>query len=135
MQNTLGATLLGPGDSGRATVLFEKARATRSAKLGPDRPDTLMSMNNLAEAYHEAGKGLLDSDTVPISMNESVHEFNKLDPKQVSETQAFSAIAKKRPNCGNRRPWPSIGSLKLVDSRTNRDRRSQPEESILTPIN
>ena len=37
-------------------MLLEKARATRQAKLGPEHPDTLTSMNNLAVAYQAAGK-------------------------------------------------------------------------------
>jgi hypothetical protein len=56
MQHTLGLSLLGLGDPARAIVLFEKARTTRSAKLGLDHPDTLMSMSYLAEGYHSAGK-------------------------------------------------------------------------------
>jgi serine/threonine protein kinase len=56
MQNTLGLSLLGLGDPAQALVLFEKARATRAARLGPDHPDTLGSMNDLAVAYQDAGK-------------------------------------------------------------------------------
>jgi serine/threonine protein kinase len=56
MQNTLGLSLLGLGGASQAIILFEKARATRSANLGPDHPDTLMSMNNLAQGYQDAGK-------------------------------------------------------------------------------
>ena len=56
MQNTLGISLLGLGDPGQAIILFEKARATWTAKLGSDHPDTLASMNNLALGYLSAGK-------------------------------------------------------------------------------
>ncbi len=56
LQNTLGLSLLGLGEPGRAIVLFEKSRATRAAQLGPDHPDTLGSMNNLAAGYHDAGQ-------------------------------------------------------------------------------
>jgi eukaryotic-like serine/threonine-protein kinase len=56
MQHTLGLSLLGLGDPARAITLFEKARATRSAKLGSNHADTLTSMSYLAEAYHSAGK-------------------------------------------------------------------------------
>jgi tetratricopeptide (TPR) repeat protein len=56
MQNTLGGSLLGLGEPSQALILFEKARATRAARLGPDHPDTLRSMNNLAEGYQAAGK-------------------------------------------------------------------------------
>jgi len=56
MQNTLGESLLGLDDWGQAIILFEKARATRTAKLGIDHHDTLMSMNSLATGYRDAGK-------------------------------------------------------------------------------
>ncbi|HEY7326757.1 MAG TPA: serine/threonine-protein kinase [Gemmataceae bacterium] len=56
MQNTLGASLYGLGDPTQALILFEKARATRAARLGPDHPDTLKSVNNLAAGYLAAGQ-------------------------------------------------------------------------------
>ncbi len=56
MQITLGQSLMGLGDPRQAIILFAKARATRTAKLGADHPATLSSMNNLATGYLEAGK-------------------------------------------------------------------------------
>ncbi len=56
MQDTLGRSLLGLGDPGQAIILFAKARATRTAKLGADHPLTLMSLGNLAAGYAAAGK-------------------------------------------------------------------------------
>jgi tetratricopeptide (TPR) repeat protein len=56
MQNTLGESLLGLGESSQAIILAERATATWAAKLGPDHPDTLASMNNLAMGYVAAGK-------------------------------------------------------------------------------
>src|SRR4029077_3624143 len=56
MQNRFGASLLGLGEPGKAIVPVEKTRAPRLAKLGPDHPDPLSSMKNLAEAYRAAGK-------------------------------------------------------------------------------
>jgi len=56
MQNKFGLSLLGLGEPGKAIVLLEKARATLQAKLTPEHPDTLTSMNNLAGAYQTAGK-------------------------------------------------------------------------------
>ena len=44
------------GYPARAMALFTKARATFAAELGPDHPDTLMSMNNLAVSYVDAGQ-------------------------------------------------------------------------------
>ena len=56
MQEKFGSSLLGLGEPGKAIALLEKARATREAKLGPEHPDTLTSMNNLAVASQDAGK-------------------------------------------------------------------------------
>ena len=56
MQNNLGVSLLGLGESGKAIVLLMKALSTRQAKLDPHHPDTLTVMDNLASAYRTAGK-------------------------------------------------------------------------------
>jgi tetratricopeptide (TPR) repeat protein len=56
MQDKFGRSLIGLRAEGKAIVLLEKARATRQARLGPDHPDTLQSMSNLAMAYQTAGK-------------------------------------------------------------------------------
>ena len=53
---TLGESQIGLGYPEKAIALFTKARATFTAQLGPDHPDTLRSMNNLAEGYKAAGK-------------------------------------------------------------------------------
>ena len=44
------------GKLDRALPLFEETLAMRKAKLGPDHPYTLTSMNFLAAAYQDAGK-------------------------------------------------------------------------------
>lgn len=56
LQNRLGLSLLGLGDAGRAITLFARARDTQRSLLGPEDPDTLSSMHNLALAYMEDGK-------------------------------------------------------------------------------
>jgi len=56
MQNTLGMSLLGLGEASLAVEVFQKALATRKAKLGPDHPDTLISMNELAWACQDSGQ-------------------------------------------------------------------------------
>jgi tetratricopeptide (TPR) repeat protein len=56
MQVKFGNSLVSLGEYGKAIVLLEKARATRQARLGPDHPDTLLGMDNLAWAYQYAGK-------------------------------------------------------------------------------
>ena len=39
-----------------ALPLFEETLKIQKAKLGPDHPDTVTIMNNLAQAYQAAGK-------------------------------------------------------------------------------
>jgi hypothetical protein len=56
MQDRFGQSLIGLGEPGKAIVLLEKARATFQARLGPDHPNTLTSMSNLAVAYQDDGK-------------------------------------------------------------------------------
>ena len=56
MQITLGRSQIGLGYPEKAITLLTKARASFTAQLGPDHPDTLGSMNNLAEGFKAAGK-------------------------------------------------------------------------------
>ena len=56
MQDTLGLSLLGLGKFGLAIEVLQRARDTMNAKLGPDHPDTLKTLNNLGLAYWYDGK-------------------------------------------------------------------------------
>lgn len=56
LQSILGNTLKELGNAAKAVELLEKARSVREQKLGADNPDTLLSINNLALAYQEAGR-------------------------------------------------------------------------------
>ena len=55
MQNVLGHSLLGLGDSKRAITVFEKSSAALKSNLGDRDPMTLSSVNNLALAKLESG--------------------------------------------------------------------------------
>ena len=46
----------GLGEMDKALPLFEKTLKLRKAKLGPEHPDTLVSMSALAMAYKSVGK-------------------------------------------------------------------------------
>ena len=54
--NNLATGYLTAGKLDKALPLFEETLALQKAKLGPDHPDTLLSMNNLAGGYLTAGK-------------------------------------------------------------------------------
>ncbi|HXG09867.1 MAG TPA: tetratricopeptide repeat-containing protein kinase family protein, partial [Gemmataceae bacterium] len=56
LRDRLGRTLLSLGRAKEAIEFVSWARETRQAKLGPDHPDTLNSMGNLALGYRAAGK-------------------------------------------------------------------------------
>src|SRR4051812_29934477 len=45
-----------PGNLAKALPLYEAMLEKRKSKFGPDHPDTLVSMNNLASAYQAAGQ-------------------------------------------------------------------------------
>ena len=54
--NTLAFGYWRAGKLDLALPLFEETLKLRQAKLGPDHPDTLVTMNNLASAYRDSGK-------------------------------------------------------------------------------
>jgi tetratricopeptide (TPR) repeat protein len=57
IRETLGGSYLFLGAPDKAIPQHERARAIRAQLLGPEHPDTLHSMYNLASAYLEAGRG------------------------------------------------------------------------------
>jgi serine/threonine protein kinase/tetratricopeptide (TPR) repeat protein len=56
IRDALGESYYFLGDPAPAVRQHERARALRAAALGPDHPDTLASMGNLAMAYLAAGR-------------------------------------------------------------------------------
>lgn len=56
MQQTLGASLLGLGESGQALIVLQKAVDTQQLLLGQDHPKTIASMGTLAEALRVSGQ-------------------------------------------------------------------------------
>ena len=50
------AVAYGGREAGPGPTAFRGKLKLRKAKLGPDHPNTLTSMNNLAKGYHAAGK-------------------------------------------------------------------------------
>jgi serine/threonine protein kinase/Tfp pilus assembly protein PilF len=58
LQDRLGRTYLGLGQTAKAQALITRAVAIRQAELGANDPLTLVSMRNQARAYQYAGKPL-----------------------------------------------------------------------------
>jgi tetratricopeptide (TPR) repeat protein len=56
LRHALGITLSGLGEYPKAAMLLEQALAGRRRHLGPDHPDTLESLSQLAYAYHAVGQ-------------------------------------------------------------------------------
>ena len=56
LRMTLGTSFWYLGEAGIAAEQFQKARALYTQHLGPDHPDTLRSMNNLANSYAALGR-------------------------------------------------------------------------------
>lgn len=54
-RNNLGAAYVAAGRAAEAIPLYEQTQAACERVLGPDHPLTLISPDNLAEAYREAG--------------------------------------------------------------------------------
>jgi serine/threonine protein kinase len=56
IRDTLGTTYLYLGEPALAIRQYERSRQLRRDLLGPDHPDTLATMNNLAGAYYTGGR-------------------------------------------------------------------------------
>jgi tetratricopeptide (TPR) repeat protein/tRNA A-37 threonylcarbamoyl transferase component Bud32 len=99
MQAKFGKSLLGLGEPGKAIVLLDKAVATQQAKLGPDHPDTLASMNNLASAHQEAGKLAL---ALPLFVETLKLRQAKLGPDHVRTLASMGNLASAYQAAGQR---------------------------------
>ncbi|HKI20126.1 MAG TPA: serine/threonine-protein kinase, partial [Isosphaeraceae bacterium] len=56
LYSAIGQTYTGLGMPRESFVVFQRAFELRRANLGENQPETLESMNNLASAYHDAGR-------------------------------------------------------------------------------
>ena len=68
--DNLATSYAAAGQNDRALKLIEETLALRKAKLGPDHPDTLRSMNNLAISYpppaRTTGRSKLREETLAL---------------------------------------------------------------------
>jgi len=63
IRNVMGLTYHYLGECSAAARQHERALSLYRSHFGPDHPDTLMSMNNLASAYKDAGRA---QDALPL---------------------------------------------------------------------
>ena len=84
VRDTLGATYWHLGEPARAISQFEQCRQLLRGALGPDHPETLSTMNNLALAYYSAGRlqdsMVLGQEALPLFKA----KFGPDDPKTLT---------------------------------------------------
>jgi len=90
MQLALGKAQLGLGYAERAIDLCTRARATFTAHLGPDHPDTLSCMRWLATGYQDAGKVDL---VVPLFEETLALMKGKLGPDHPDTLSCMNGLA------------------------------------------
>src|SRR5439155_1162517 len=82
------------GDLGRheeALRLREETFAVQQRKLGPDHPDTLMSMNNLGNSYTALGR---HADALRLYEGTLARRKAKLGPDHPDTLASLSAVAR-----------------------------------------
>jgi tetratricopeptide (TPR) repeat protein/predicted Ser/Thr protein kinase len=94
LQTDLGVTQTELGNLEQALTLLEKARATRTKLLGPNHPDTLATIHNLASAYRETGRA---AEAIPLLEQVRDQWLKQLGPRDKSTllTQHELAFAYK----------------------------------------
>ncbi len=91
MQRTLGLSQLGLGYPQKATGLFIRCRETFSSILGPDHPDTLYSMNSLANAYQLGGQ---PQRALPLWEQTLAMQKTKLGPDHPDTLRAMENLSR-----------------------------------------
>ena len=86
-----------------ALKLREETLALRKAKLGPDHPDTLLSMNNLANSYAALGR---HADALKLHEETLALRKAKLGPDHPDTLVSMHNLANelRRPRPARRRP-------------------------------
>jgi tetratricopeptide (TPR) repeat protein len=90
MQDALGRAQLSLGYPEKAVALFAKAHATFEAVCGPEHPDSLRSLGNLASSYKDAGK--LDL-ALPLYEETVARLTAKLGPGHPDTLKAMNNLA------------------------------------------
>jgi tetratricopeptide (TPR) repeat protein len=90
IRDTLGGSYFYLGEPSLAIRQHERAMALRTAALGPDHPDTLTSMSNLAVAYQAAGRA---AEAIPLHERELTISRAKLGPNHPDTLKSMSNLA------------------------------------------
>jgi tetratricopeptide (TPR) repeat protein len=99
IRNTLGMTYVYLRDDQAAIQQYERALELRSHQLGPDHPDTLQSLNNLATAYHEAGQL---AKALPLLKQTLEQCEQKLGPDHCDTLRSMNNLATAYRDAGQR---------------------------------
>jgi non-specific serine/threonine protein kinase/serine/threonine-protein kinase len=90
LQFQLGKTLVPLGYANEAVALLEKARATRSTRVGPDDRDTILTTTWLANAYYDTGQ--LDKSLLLWEENLRL-SFDRLGPNHPETLDCLNNVA------------------------------------------
>ena len=98
LQATIGATYRALGLPRDAIPLLEKARDYQRANCGPEHPDTLQALANLADAYFDAG-----SQDEALELREQVLRLMRqtLGPEHPATLKAMQSLALSRGIAGH----------------------------------
>jgi serine/threonine protein kinase len=90
LRMTLGISFGRLGDGRTAAQQFERARALYLRHRGPDHPDTLASMHNLANSYHDLGR-----HAEALKLREATLELRKtkLGPDHLETLLSMNTLA------------------------------------------
>ena len=75
--------------------MLERTFAARSAKLGPDHPDTLISQSSLANAYRDDGQF---DRAIPLFERTLAIQTAKLGPEHPDTLTSQNSLAQRLPD-------------------------------------
>lgn len=88
--NAQGLALYRAGQYTEAPPSLEKARAIREKVLGPEHPDTALSLNNLAELYRVQGRY---AEALPFYRRVLVSQEKTLGPEHDDTLSTMNTLA------------------------------------------
>ena len=97
LRMTLGVSFSYLGDAEIAGVQYQKARALYTQHRGPDHPDTLKSMNNLALSYAALGR---DAEALKLHERTLTLRQGKLGPDHADTLKSMNNLANSYADLG-----------------------------------